>query len=368
MKKIKFNDLRLQNIKYEKEFKKTFERLLNKGIFILGPEVKSFEKEFAKYIGVKFGIGVASGTDALILALLSLNLKSEDEIAIPVNVYPVAFAVASAGFNVKLIDIDPTTFNLDVKDLEKKVTKNTKAVILVHLFGKAAEIKNVLDFAKRKKILVIEDCSQAHGTLYKGRRVGSFGQVSCFSFYPTKNLGALGDGGMVLTDNKVIADKIRALRQYGEVEKYESKFLGRISRLDEAQAAFLRVKLKKLNNLIKNRTKKANLYIRELKDIDEITLPINYAEFEHTYHLFVIKAKKRNALKKYLEEKGIETMIHYPHLINEVFTFSYLKYKNEDFPNAVISNNEILSLPLYPDISNNDIKYVCSVIKKFYRK
>lgn len=369
MRKVRFNDLRLENIKYEKEFKKTFDKLLNKGVFILGEEVGSFEKEFAKYIGVKFGIGVASGTDALILALLSLNLKSGDEIAIPVNVYPVAFAVASAGFKIKLIDIDPDTFNMDVKDLGKKVTTNTKVIILVHLFGKAAEVKDILDFAERKKLLVIEDCSQAHGALYKGRRVGSFGQISCFSFYPTKNLGALGDGGIVLTNNEAIANKIRALRQYGEVRRYESRFLGRISRLDEIQAAFLRIKLKKLNNLIKKKTEKAALYIKKLNGISEIILPVNYEKFGHTYHLFVIKAKKRTALKKYLETKGIQTAIHYPQLISEVLIFSYLRYKkNRDFPNAAISNNEILSLPLYPDISNNEVEYVCSAIKKFYRK
>ncbi len=366
MRNVKFNDLRLQNRKYENAFQNVLRKLLNKGVFLMGNEVQEFEREYARYIGLKFGIGVASGTDAITLSLLSLQLKSSDEVAIPVNVYPVAFAAASAGLNIKLIDIDPNTFNLDINDLTKKVTQKTKVIILVHLYGKAANIDAVLKFAKKRNIKVIEDCSQAHGTLYRSKKVGSFGYINCFSFYPTKNLGSLGDGGMILTSDRAVADRIRALRQYGEVKRYESRYLGKISRMDEIQAAFLRVKLKNLNEENKKRMQKAEMYIKRLTTLNEIILPKYDKKLEHTYHLFVIKTKRRDALKKYLEKKGVQVAIHYPYLINEIPPFSYLKSKGKLFPNASQTNKEILSLPLYASMPEEDIEYVSLMIKKFY--
>lgn len=366
MKIIKFNDLQLQNIKYKKQFQQVFDKVLRKGNLILGDEVAAFEQEFAQFIGVKYGIGVASGTDALILSLISLDLKPQDEVIVPVNVYPVAFAVSSAGFKIKLVDIDPDTLNLDVTNLEKKITKNTKAIILVHLYGKAAPLKEVLRLAKKKNVTVIEDGSQAHGTIYQQKRVGSLGYIGCFSLYPTKNLGALGDGGIVVTNNRKIAEKIRALRQYGEVKRYESKLLGRVSRLDEIQAAFLRVKLKKINVELNQRIAKADLYLKNLADIDSIILPKYEKKFEHTFHLFVIRAKKRNELQAYLTKKGIQTGLHYPYLISELVPFAYLKHQKKDFPNATLTNRQILSLPFYPDIPLTDINYVCREIRKFY--
>ena len=367
MKTILFNDLQRANNQHKTAFKKALDLVLKRGYLILGREVALFEKEFAKYIGVKYGVGVASGTDSIILALQALDLKPTDEVAIPVNVYPVAFAVAAAGFKIKLIDVDPETLNLDANDLAQKATKQTKAVILVHLFGRVAQIKEVLAVARRKKMTLIEDCSQAHGTQYHGKRVGNFGKLSCFSFYPTKNLWALGDGGIVVTNDKALADKVRALRQYGEVKRYESELMGRVSRLDELQAAFLRVKLRKLNSDLALRIKKAKLYIENLQDIDEIPLPQLGKKMEHTFHLFVVKAAVRNKLQQYLTDRGIQTGIHYPLLIHQVQSFAYLKESDEHFPSASRINRHLLSLPFYPLMSESDIKTVCEAIKEFYR-
>jgi dTDP-4-amino-4,6-dideoxygalactose transaminase len=368
MRQIIFNNLQRQNIQFKSQFKRALNGVLKKGNLILADEVARFEKEFAKYVGVMHGIGVASGTDAIILALLALDLKPTDEVAIPVNVYPVAFAVAAAGFKVKLIDIEPEALNLDVADLAKKATSRTKVVILVHLFGRAGRIKEAMALAKKRKMILIEDCSQAHGTKYHGKTVGSFGRISCFSFYPTKNLGALGDGGIVVTNDKKLAAKIRALRQYGEITRYESELMGRVSRLDEIQAAFLRVKLKKLNQDLNKRIAKAKLYQKNLASVKEIELPSFKKKWEHTFHLYVIKAANRKGLQTHLTKLGIQTGIHYPHLINRVKPFHYLKNLDKDFPVATKVNQEILSLPFYPNIPAKDIRFVCQAIKQFYQQ
>ena len=367
MKTILFNDLQYQNIQHQTAFKQALSLVLKRGNLILGSEVAAFEKEFASYVGVKYGVGGASGTDAIMLSLKALDLKPTDEVAIPVNVYPVAFAVESAGFKLKLIDVDPETLNIDVTDLAKKITQKTKAVIVVHLFGKTANLMAISALAKKKGLVLIEDCSQAHGTQYQGKKVGSFGKLSCFSFYTTKNLGALGDGGIVVTNDETLADIIRAMRQYGEVKRYESQMEGRVSRLDELQAAFLRVKLRKLNIDLTKRVKKAKVYIDNLKDVSEIKLPLIGKKWEHTFHLFVIKACQRNKLQQYLLEHGIQTGIHYPLLIHQVESFTYLQGKDSDYPNASSVNHDLLSLPFYPDIPEADIRTVCKAIKDFYR-
>mgnify|MGYP003332099155 CR=1 FL=1 len=367
MKTVLFNDLQQQNIKFKKQFLTALDKVLEKGWLILGNEVSSFEKEFAGYIGTKFAIGVASGTDAIIMALQALELGPDDEVAIPVNVYPVAFAVAEAGVKLRLIDIDPKTHNMDPKDLASKITKKTKAVILVHLFGLAAPIREISAVAKKNNLTVIEDCSQAHGTTYRGKRTGSFGLLSVFSFYPTKNLGALGDGGIILTSNKKLAQKLAAMRQYGEVSRYESVMRGRVSRLDELQAAFLRIKLKTLDKDLKKRISKAKLYYQLLQNIEGIEAPLAEDKMQHTFHLYVVKATRRQELQQFLQQQGIQTGIHYPHLIHRVKPFVDKKVTDKDFPQAIAANKEILSLPFYPDISDADIRYVCRKIKEFYR-
>ncbi|MCM8786990.1 MAG: DegT/DnrJ/EryC1/StrS family aminotransferase [Candidatus Omnitrophica bacterium] len=352
----------------EKEIVSVIKKVLNKGQYILGDEVKNFEKEFAKYLNIKYSVGLASGTDALKIALKSLGLSPEDEVILPANVYPTAFGVREAGVKIKLVDVNLDTYNLDLNLLEKTITEKTKAVIIVHLYGQPADLDSILSIAKKYNLFVIEDCAQAHGAEYKGKKVGTFGDVGCFSFYPTKPLGAYGDGGMIVTNNKRIFEKTLALRMYGEKKRYQSVTFGYNSRIDEIQAAILRIKLKYLNRWNKERRKKAILYKKELKKIREIKVPLEIKHSEGVYHLFVIRAKKRNDLKRYLEKKGIITGIHYPLPIHLVESFRYLGYKNGDFPVSEKLSAEVLSLPLYAEINSEKIKYVTEEIKSFYEE
>jgi dTDP-4-amino-4,6-dideoxygalactose transaminase len=349
-----------------KEIDRTTRQVLESGQYILGKEVESFEKEFAKYLRVKYAVGVASGTDALKIAIEALGLKAGDEVIVPANVYPTAFGVVESGVLIRLIDIDPQTYNIDVSKIEKGISKKTKAIVLVHLFGQVADMGPVLKIAKQHKLLIIEDCAQAHGAQWNGEKVGAIGDVGCFSFYPTKPLGAYGDGGMVVTNNFEIYKKILFLRMYGESRRYQSQILGHNSRLDELQAAILRVKLKYLDRWNCARKLEAKRYIRCLSKIKEIKLPEK--KIDHVYHLFVIQAAFRDELKTYLEKQGIISGVHYPLPIHLVKSFSFLGYKKGDFPVAEKFCQQALSLPIYPDMTTKDVSKIFKGIKNFYAK
>lgn len=350
----------------QKEIDDAISRVLKSGWYILGKEVGEFEKELASYIGEKYAVGVASGTDALTIALKALGIKNGDGVIVPANVYPTAFGVVLSCVHIQLADVDAGTLNISIETLKKAVTRKTKAIIVVHLYGNPVDINPIKKFAKEKGILLIEDCAQAAGAEYKGKKVGTFGDIACFSFYPTKNLGAYGDGGAILTNNKRLAEKVRLWRMYGEKNRYDSVLVGHNSRLDEIQAAILRVKLKHLKKWNKERRKLAAVYKEGLKD-----LPVKIIKEtmggKNVYHLFVIKAKERDKLADYLKNKGIGTGVHYPIPIHLMPSFSYLGYKKGEFPVSERASREVLSLPIHPRLSKDDFGYVISVIREFFK-
>jgi dTDP-4-amino-4,6-dideoxygalactose transaminase len=359
-------DLLRQYKKVEKEIGSAVLRVLKSGWYILGKELENFEKEFASYLGVRYAVGVASGTDALKIALRALGLTSEDEVILPANTYPTAFGVAGSGAKIRLVDIDPQTYNIDPYEIEKAITKRTKVIIPVHLYGQPADMEPILKIARKYRLRVVEDCAQAHGAEYRNKKVGSIGDVGCFSFYPTKPLSSYGDGGMIVTNNYQIYQRISLLRMYGEKKRYQSEVLISHSRLDEIQAAILRVKLKFLDDWNRERKKKAALYREKLSFIKEIILPAE--KFDHVYHLFVIRALAREKLMKYLSEHKILFGVHYPRPIHQVKSFAFLGYQKGDFPVAEKISREILSLPLYVGIKKEEIFKVAKTIKEFYKK
>lgn len=350
--------------KEKKDIEKTLKQVFDRGVYILGKNVESFEKEFSFYIGVKYGIGVACGTDALMLALKALNLNSDDEVIVPANSYPTAFAVSNAGVKIKLVDVDES-YTVDVKMLEKAVNLKTKAIIPVHLYGRACNMDSILKIAKKYNLFVIEDVAQAHGAILGGKKLGSFGTFGCFSFYPTKNLACFGDGGMVVTNNKRLAKIVKELRMYGESKRYKSIRCGGInSRLDELHAAVLRIRLKKLDYNNKLRQKIAELYIDQLKNTN-IILPEKITDGSHVYHLFVVRLKGRNRLRKFLGLKGVGTGVHFPYPINLLESFAHLDYKKGDFLKSEKFSKEILSLPIFPYLSFSEVRYICKLIKYY---
>jgi hypothetical protein len=361
---IPFFSLNRQNKVLEKELEGAIKETLHRGVFILGEKVTQFEKAFAKYLGISYGVGVASGTDALSLALLAIGAGPGDEVVVPANAYPIAFAVTSIGAIPRLVDIDAATYNLDPAKLPSAICAKTKAIIAVHLYGQPADMGKIMEVGRKYKLPIIEDCAQAHGATLSGRKVGSIGDLGCFSFYPTKNLGGFGDGGMVVTSDKKLADKARLLRMYGERKRYDSILLGRNSRLDELQAAILLVKLRYLDKWNERRREIAEKYLNQL-NVGDLKLPAQSAS-KHVYHLFVVRAKSRDELKEYLLKKGIQTAIHYPIPIHLVPSFSFLGYKKGDFPESEKASEEVLSLPMFPELTDREVERIVEEIGKFY--
>lgn len=343
---------------------KAIARVLKSGRYILGQEVRDFEKEFADYIGVSFGIGVGSGTEALHLALVACGIKDGDEVIAVSNTAVATIAgIELAGGKPVFADVDPEYYLLDTTKLEKTITKKTRAIVAVHLYGHPVEMESLMDIARNYELRVIEDCAQAHGALYKGERVGSFGDMSCFSFYPTKNLGAIGDGGMVLANNADLAEKARLLREYGWKERNKSILSGWNTRLDEIQAAVLRVKLKVLDEQNRRRIEIAEFYNRELRHLN-LVLPTKMESVSHVYHLYVIRCMQRDKLLKHLNDNGIAAMIHYPFPVH-----CQPAYKEKcGFYNLPITEKiagEILSLPIYPELTDEQAQHVVNTIRTF---
>lgn len=366
-KKLLVCDLKREHIAIRKEVEGAVKRVLDSGWYILGKELVAFEVEFARYIGSSYAIGVASGTEALQIALMALSIGKGDQVITAVNTaIPTAMAITSAGASPTFVDIDENTFNISIAGIEKAITKRTKAIIPVHLYGNPCNMSEVLRIAKKYKIAVVEDCAQAHGASYKNRKVGTFGDLGAFSFYPTKNLGCYGDGGAVVTDSKALAEKVKLLRNYGQSTRYVCDVEGINSRLDEVQAAILRVKLRNLDRYIARRREIVALYGRDLASIDEVTVPYRIEDTQHAFHLYVIRCAMRDRLKEYLDKKGIETQIHYPVQLHLQKAFSTLGYRRGAFPVAEKLAGEILSLPIFPALQNEEVAVICKSIKEFY--
>ncbi|MCX7839645.1 MAG: DegT/DnrJ/EryC1/StrS family aminotransferase [Anaerolineae bacterium] len=359
---IPFFDLTKQYETIKAEIDDATARELKSGWFILGPEVRAFEKEFAEYIGTRFAIGVGSGTEALHLALLALGIGAGDEvITVPNTAVATVAAIELTGARAVLCDVCPDSMLMDVASLERAITPRTRAIIPVHLFGQSCDLEPILEIARARKIFVLEDCAQAHGATYRGKRVGSWGDIAAFSFYPTKNLGAYGDGGAILTNDAQLAERVDLLRQYGWRERYVSEIKGTNSRLDELQAAILRVKLRHLDAWNAARRERAALYTELLRTV---TPPREMTYGQHVYHLYVVQTRNRQSLISNLQSRGIGTAIHYPLAIHQQAAYANLGYRDEDLPVASRLAREIVSLPLYPELSLDDVRAVAQAINE----
>lgn len=362
---IPFNDLKAEFKEHQKQLEEAVIRVMKSGVYLQGPELSAFEDEFAKYLGTNHVIGVGSGTDALTLAIRALGLSTGDEVIIPANAYPTAFGVAAAGVQLRLCDVNPDTLVVDTSALEKAITTKTKAIIVVHLYGMPAPMMEIMRCAHRNGLKVIEDCAQAVGTRIGKLHVGTFGDVSIFSFYPTKNLGAMGDGGAVVTRSSEIAKRVMRLRMYGEDVRYHSLSTSTHSRLDEIQSAILRVKLHSLQKNLKKRDEVAQRYRLSLPTSLLVPRKID-PSVHHAHHLFVIRDRHSDKLKRDLGRRGIETLIHYPSPIHLQPAFSYLENHEGDFPISETASREILSIPLYPSLSIENQQRVIDAITEFF--
>ncbi len=363
---IPFIDFSRQNRTLKKKLLRAVEGVMDSQAYVLGPDVDAFEREFALYTRVKYAVGVASGFDAILLSLRALGVRKDDEvITVPNTFISTVLPILAVGARPVFVDVDPLTLLMDVKQVEKQITPRTKAIIPVHLFGLPVDIDPILRLAKKYKLAVIEDACQAHGAMYKGRKAGSIGDVGCFSFYPSKNLGAFGDAGAVTTNRKDIGEKLRILRNIGQKQKNVHSVLGINSRLDTIQAAMLRVKLPYLDQWVQKRRQLAHRYNTSLVDLP-IALPIELESMKSSYHLYVIRTPGRDQLKRYLEDNGVLCSIHYPIPIHLQPCMKVLGYKRGDFPISERSAREVLSLPLYPELKAEEVDVVAHTIRSFF--
>jgi dTDP-4-amino-4,6-dideoxygalactose transaminase len=361
---IPFFDYRRQLKKIDREIDRAIRRVLNSGKLILGQEVKNFENNFSRYIGAEYGVGVNSGTDALKIALSALGIGRGDEVITVSNTAVASVSVIrEVGAMPKLVDIKDD-YTIDEIKIATAITKKTKAIIAVHLYGQPANLPAIMKIAKKYKLKVIEDCCQAHGAKIGGKNVGAYGDFGCFSFYPTKNLGAYGDGGMILTDNRNLAQTCRALRMYGMKDGYYSEIEGYNSRLDEMQAAILNVKLKYLNSWVKRRREIAKFYLKNIKN-KKIILPAEIKNFSNAYHLFVVRADSRSKLEKYLKANNIGYGIHYPQPIHLQTAYKFLSYKKGSLPVTEKYSGQIISLPIFPELTQKEIKYIVDKLNQW---
>lgn len=358
---IEYENLAKVNAKLFDKYQESFSNFIQSGWYILGSQVKKFEDEFANFCNTNYCIGVASGLDALILAIDALSLPKNSEIIVPSNTYiATILSIIRNGFKPVLVEPDIQTYNIDSDKIEEKITDKTKAILVVHLYGKACKMDKILDISKKYDLKIIEDCAQAHGAKFKDKKVGSFG-VGCFSFYPTKNLGALGDAGAITCNNENYANKIKSLRNYGSSKKYYNDDLGYNSRLDEVQAGFLSIKLKILDNITKHKRELAKIYLENLDD--RFIKPIVDDRYFDVYHIFNIRYNYRDKLKKYLLQQGIKTEIHYPLAPHK--QKSMKNFVQEGYPISDEIHNTTLSLPISYFHEKSDILQVCEVINRW---
>ena len=364
---VDFLNLKKINEVYHSELKDACNRVIDSGWYIMGDELKAFEKEFGGYCNSKHCIGVANGLDALNLTLRAWKsqgkLKNGDEVIVPANTYIASIlAISENNLLPVLVEPSPSSFNLTTEGIRKKITAKTKVILPVHLYGKICPMDEIMDLAKEHNLLVLEDCAQAHGAIIKGRKAGTWGDAGAFSFYPGKNLGALGDAGAIISDDTSFIEVISALRNYGSFEKYKNKYKGINSRLDEMQAAMLRVKLKHLNSEIKLRRSVAKKYLDAI-DNPLIELPSLGGEDSHVWHLFVIKTTERSLLQEYLSKHNIQTLIHYPTPPHK--QEAYKEWNNDTYPITEYLHDNVLSLPISPVLTDIEIDYVIQKVNEF---
>jgi len=363
---IQMVDLKRQYEKIKPEVDNAIQEVLDSTQFILGRKVSDFEKTVAEYLGVKYAIGVANGTDALQIAMMSLGIEKDDEvITTPFTFVATTETIVMIGARPVYVDINPVTYNIDVKKIKEKITSRTKAILPVHLYGNPAEMDEIIAIAREYNLYVIEDSAQSFGAEYKGKKVCSFGDVACISFFPSKNLGCYGDGGMVVTNNEEIHEKVRMIANHGSKVRYVHERLGMNSRLDALQAAILNVKIKYIDEWNNKRIQNAKLYSERLKDVKQVITP-TYPEYsKHIFHQYTIKVENRDDLQKFLTSKNIPTAIHYPvplHLQPAFRGFA----EEGSLPYAEEAAKKVLSLPMHPDLEIEEIDYITNLIKEFY--
>ncbi len=364
--KVPLLDLRAQYATIKEEVQRAINEVLASQNFILGRQVAELEVKMASYCGVRWAIGVASGTDALLLSLMALDIKTGDEvITTPYTFFSTVSSITRLGATPVFVDIDPKTFNIDSTKIEEKITPRTKAIIPVHLFGQTADMDTILKLARKHSVAVIEDAAQATGATHNGLTAGSMGDLGILSFYPSKNLGAYGDAGMVLTNNEKLAEKVSLLRVHGSKTQYYHSMIGTNSRLDTLQAAILLVKLKYIDQWNKRRREIAHLYDRDLQN-SPVTCPYVCKQNDSIYTYYVIRTKDRDALKDYLTDAGIGTAIYYPLPMHRQECFRYLNYRKGSMPRAEEASREALAIPIYPEMTEEQRKYTVENVKKFF--
>jgi dTDP-4-amino-4,6-dideoxygalactose transaminase len=377
--KVPFFDLAVQFKSIENEIKSALDEVFQNQQFIMGPKVQVLEEAMAQYCRTRYAVGVASGSDALLLSLMALGIGTGDEVLLPpFTFFATAGSISRLGATPVFVDIDRETYNMDPSKIEEKITARTKAIIPVHLFGQCADMDPFRKIAQERNLFIVEDAAQALGAEYKpkvgseGRRAGQIGDLGCFSFYPTKNLGAFGDAGMVVTDNPGLAEKVRLLRVHGSQPKYFHKAIGINSRLDTIQAAILLVKFKYLEKWTAERQKKAEryqgLFESLLSSVKGLKLPTVQYQNRHIFHQYVIRVPERDRLKQFLAEEGIGTDIYYPVPLHLQECYSFLKYRRGDLPNSEKASEEVLALPIYPELTEDQQGVVVSRIKTFYKR
>ncbi len=366
--KVPFIDFTKQHETIEKEMMVGLKEVFRKFDFVLGEEAEQFEKSFSKYCNTKYGVGVNSGTDALYLAVSALDIDMGDEVILPAFTFiATALCISYAGAKPVFVDIEDKTYNIDPKKIEKAITSKTKAIIPVHIYGQSADMDEINAIAKKHNLKVIEDAAQAHGATYKGKRIGSISDVACFSFYPTKGLGAYGDAGMIVTNDKKIYEESLMLRDYGRTSRYDHKVKGYNSRLDTIQAVVLEEKLKHLDQWNKMRQENAKYYCQLLKNVDDIKTPMMKEDRTHVFQTFAIRIRNRDKAVEELKKKGISALIHYPIPLHLQEAYKELNHKRGDFPVSEALSNDIVSLPMYPHMTKKEVEYVCESLKEIVK-
>ncbi len=364
---VPFVDLKAQYYSIKAKIDQAISNVIQDSAFIGGKYAKVFEDNFANYVGVKNCVGVGNGTDALYIALKALGISDGDEVITVANTFiATSEAITMTGARIVFVDCNKDTYNIDIDKLEQAITGKTKIIIPVHLYGQPAQMDKIMDVAKKHNLYVVEDAAQAHGAEYKHQRIGTIGDIACFSFFPGKNLGAYGDAGTIVTNDDGLARKVRMFANHGRIEKYNHEFEGTNSRLDGLQAAILDVKLKYLDKWTEQRRTIAKMYDAVLKDI--VITPSVLHDLKHVYHLYVVRIKNRDRVKEFLAEKGIATGIHYPIPLPFLKAYSYLGHKPADFPVAYSMKDEILSLPIHGDMTDEQVEYVVASLKDIVNK
>jgi dTDP-4-amino-4,6-dideoxygalactose transaminase len=364
--KIPFVDLYAQYKSIKNEIDYVIDDVIKNSLFVRGPYVEKFEQLFSSLIGSKYCVSCANGTDSLYIAMVALGVRHGDQVIVPAHSWiSTAETVTQAGAEVVFCDTDADLFTIDVKSIEEKITSRTVGIIPVHLYGQAVDMDSVMKIAKKHNLWVIEDCAQAHLAKYKGQNVGTFGDISSFSFYPGKNLGAMGDAGALLTNNELLAKKMAMFARHGGLQKGEHNIEGINSRMDGIQAAILTAKIPHLQKWIKLRQERAAQYSSKLSKISGINIPNIAKDCEHAWHIYAIKNRTRNGLMKFLNKNGVQTVINYPVALPFLPAYQRLKHEPQDFPNAHKNQSKILSLPIYPELTYMELDSIIELIREF---